>query len=111
MITFFLIFFLVYFLNCAILYVLFMDNTEATTTSEQDRKTNQDRIIDLIMESTQTLLALAITFSTIFIALKGIQSETLTNAFFLIVGFYFGKELKNKSISLGNSIRDISKNK
>lgn len=86
-----------------------MDNTEATTTSEQDRKTNQDRIIDLIMETTQTVLALAITIATIYISIKGISSDTLTNSFFLIVGFYFGKELKNKSISLGASIIDITK--
>lgn len=88
-----------------------MDNAQATTTSEQDRKTNQDRIIDLIMEGTQTLLALAITIATIYISVKGIVSDTLTNSFFLIVGFYFGKELKNKSISLGNSIYDITKKK
>lgn len=88
-----------------------MDNLNATTTSEQDRKTNQDRIIDLIMETTQTVLALAITIATIYISIKGIASDTLTNSFFLIVGFYFGKELKNKSISLGNSIIDITRNK
>lgn len=88
-----------------------MDNAIATTTSEQDRKTNQDRIIDLIMESTQTVLALGITIATIYISVKGITSDTLTNSFFLIVGFYFGKELKNKSISLGNSIIDITRKK
>lgn len=88
-----------------------MDNIISTTTSEQDRKTYQDRIIDLIMETTQTTLALTITIATVYISIKGIASDTLTNSFFLIVGFYFGKELKNKSISLGNSIIDITKNK
>ena len=85
------------------------NNVQPTTTFEQDHKTNQDRILDLLVEMTQTLLALAITIATIYIAIKGIQSETLTNAFFLIVGFYFGKELKNKTVSLGNSIIDITR--
>jgi uncharacterized RDD family membrane protein YckC len=86
-------------------------NTTATTTLEQDRKTNQDRMLDFLVEMTQTILALAITIATIYISIKGIASETMTNSFFLIVGFYFGKELKNKSISLGNSIYDITKTK
>jgi hypothetical protein len=88
-----------------------MEHLDLTTTLEQDKKTNQDRILDLLVEITQTLLALTITFATIYISIKNIQSETLTNSFFLIVGFYFGKELKNKSISLGNTIYDITKNK
>lgn len=86
-----------------------MDNIDATTTVEQDKKTSQDRIIDLIMETTQTTLALAITIATIYISVKGIVSETMTNSFFLIVGFYFGKELRSKTISLGNTIYDITK--
>lgn len=88
-----------------------MEHIEATTTLEQDKKTNQDKTLDLLIEITQTLLALAITTATIYISVKNIQSETLTNSFFLIVGFYFGKELKNKTISLGNTIYDITKNK
>lgn len=88
-----------------------MENTETCKNIEQGLKNNQDRILNLLVEMTQTILALAITIATIYIAIKGIQSETLTNAFFLIVGFYFGKELKNKTISLGNSIYDITKNR
>lgn len=91
------------------MYSIFMENLNATTTLEQDKKTNQDRILDLLVEMTQTVLALAITIATIYISIKGLQSETMTNAFFLIVGFYFGKELKNKTISLGNNIYDITK--
>jgi hypothetical protein len=86
-----------------------MENKEATTTLEQDKKTNNDRILDILVECTQTLLALLITVTIIYISIKGIQSETMTNSFFLIVGFYFGKELKNKTISLGNTIYDITK--
>lgn len=86
-----------------------MENLNATTTLKQDKKTDTDKILDLLVEMTQTILALAITLSTIYIAIKGIESETMTNAFFLIVGFYFGKELKNKTIALGNSIYDIKK--
>ena len=88
-----------------------MENTDTCKKIEQGVKSNQDRILDLLIEMTQTILALAITIATIYIAIKGIQSETLTNAFFLIVGFYFGKELKNKIISLGNSIIDITKSR
>jgi len=86
-------------------------NIKPTTTSEQDRKTNQDRVLDLLVEMTQTLLALAITVATIYISIRGIASETMTNSFFLIVGFYFGKELKNKTISLGNTIYDVTRTK
>jgi hypothetical protein len=86
-----------------------MDNKEATTTLEQDKRTLNDRILDLLVECTQTLLALLITISIIYISIKGITSETMTNAFFLIVGFYFGKELKNKTLSIGNTIQDITK--
>lgn len=77
-----------------------MDNLKSETTLEQDKKSSQDRIIDILMESTQTLLALAITMATIYISIRGIMSETMTNSFFLIIGFYFGKELKHKSIGL-----------
>lgn len=85
------------------------DNQIATTTLEQDKKTNNDRKLDILLELTQSVLALFLTLSVIYLAIKGMINEDVSNAFFVIIGFYFGKELKNKTISLGNSIRDISK--
>lgn len=86
-----------------------MENANDNEIKDQNNKSAQDKILDLLVEVTQTLLALGITVATIYISIKGIVSETMTNSFFLIVGFYFGKELKNKTISLGNSIKDITR--
>jgi hypothetical protein len=82
-----------------------MDNLPATTTIEQDLKTKQKRTVDFIIEFTQMILALGITFATIYISIQNIESETLTNAFFLIVGFYFGKQFKDKLVGL--SIKEV----
>jgi hypothetical protein len=74
-----------------------MENLESTTTKEQDLIAYHARIVDFIMEITQTVLAIALTGATIYISVKGIQSEELSNAFFLIIGFYFGKSVQARS--------------
>jgi hypothetical protein len=66
------------------------------------------KILDIVVEMTQTILALGITFATIYISINGIASETMTNSFFLIVGFYFGKEMTNKAVSLQNNIKNLT---
>jgi hypothetical protein len=63
----------------------------ATTTVEQDRHSHGQRQINLTWEVTQAVIAMSITLATIFGAVKGVQSDTLQNGFFLIVGFYFGR--------------------
>lgn len=69
------------------------------TTAEQDLKTHGQRRINLIWEVTQAAIALAVTTSTLYVAAKLAvlrPAETaafllLSNAFFLVIGFYFGR--------------------
>jgi len=67
------------------------------TTSEQDKITANFRQLDLIIEITQMLLSLGILAVVTYLAIRGIQNETITNAFFLAMGFYFAKENKKSS--------------
>ena len=71
----------------------------ATTTPEQDRKTAGQRRVNIIWEGTQALIALCVTGATLYVsaqlALKD-NAQTaafllLSNAFFLVIGFYFGR--------------------
>lgn len=69
------------------------------TTAEQDLKTHGQRRINLIWEVTQAGIALAVTTSTLYVAaklaiLQPAQTAAfllLSNAFFLVIGFYFGR--------------------
>jgi len=73
-------------------------STEPTTTAEEQRITAGQRKINLVWEYTQSIIALLITLAVLNICLilvfKG-QNESalqlISNAFFLIVGFYFGR--------------------
>ncbi len=75
------------------------DFLPSTTTSEQDRKTSGQRRINAIWEVTQAIIALAVTLQTLrvaaAIALKDAAQTAafllLSNAFFLVIGFYFGR--------------------
>lgn len=61
------------------------------TTSQEDLVTAGQRRINMVWEATQAIIATTITFAVIWCAIKTINSEVLTNAFFLIVGFYFSR--------------------
>ena len=63
----------------------------ATTTEQEDLVTAGQRRVNIIWETTQGVIALATTGAMIFCAVKKIESQELTNAFFLIVGFYFSR--------------------
>ena len=67
------------------------ESLSSTTTAEEDRKTFGQRRINLIWEVTQALIALLVASAAITAALKGQVSEMLGNAFFLVIGFYFGR--------------------
>jgi hypothetical protein len=87
-----------------------MEAAISTTTLEEDRsslgvrteaglRTAGQRRINIIWEVTQATIALAVTGATLYVAamlaLKD-QGQTaafllLSNAFFLVVGFYFGR--------------------
>jgi hypothetical protein len=60
-----------------------------TTTAEQDIVTAGQRRINLVWELTQALIAVLITTSVIYNSMHHIESDVLTNAFFLIVSMYF----------------------
>ncbi len=70
-----------------------------TTTNEQDLLTASQRRVNLIWEMTQAMIAVAVTGSTLFVAgslaVRGTQDTApfllLSNAFFLVIGFYFGR--------------------
>jgi len=71
-----------------------IDPPPPTTTVEEDRHSASQRRVNLIWEATQATIAVLITLATIVgvLGISGVTaSETLTNAFFLIVGFYFGR--------------------
>lgn len=61
----------------------------ATTTAEEQTVTAGQRRINIIWEITQSLIAVMITASVVFIAVNKIESDVLTNAFFLVVTLYF----------------------
>lgn len=67
------------------------DSLAPTTTVEQDKYTRTARSINLIWEMTQGIVAFAITMAVIYCAVQKIASPELSNGFFLVIGFYFGR--------------------
>lgn len=71
---------------------------DATISAEVKRTAGQ-RTINVIWEVTQAVIALAVTMATLFAAvslvLQGKPADAafllLSNAFFLVIGFYFGR--------------------
>jgi len=89
-----------------------LDVAAATTTSEQDRKTASQRRVNIIWEVTQAVIALAVTGFTLFVssqlALKD-NAQTaafllLSNAFFLVIGFYFGRTNHQRTGGVGGDV-------
>jgi len=72
-----------------------MDEMDAQLIHEDDRDavTEGQRRINLIWETTQAIIAVGITGAMIFtsVAQEYSTNVTLTNAFFLIIGFYFSR--------------------
>lgn len=62
-----------------------------TTTEQQDIVTSRQSRINLIWEATQAAVAVLVTLALIYTEITKIDSPNLTNAFFLIVGFYFSR--------------------
>ncbi len=79
------------------------------TTAEQDRKTAGQRRVNILWELTQSLIAIAVTIATLYAAvtivlrLTGNESAflLLSNAFFLVIGFYFGRTNHQRSGGVG----------
>ncbi len=62
-----------------------------TTTKQEQITLEGQRRVNLIWEITQALIALAITSAVVYASLNIKLNEQLSNAFFLIVGFYFSR--------------------
>jgi hypothetical protein len=73
-----------------------------TTTAEQDLRTAGQRRINLIWEYTQAGIAISVVFANIFYIFAllftgevapsvAAAAGLLSNAFFLVIGFYFGR--------------------
>lgn len=79
------------------------------TTSEEDRKTAAQRRVNIIWEVTQALIALAVSMTTLYVAARlGVASTgdmaaflLLSNAFFLVIGFYFGRTNHQRTGGVG----------
>jgi hypothetical protein len=65
---------------------------DPTTTLEEDRLTASARNINLIWEVTQATIALSVVGATVISAFYLAEENSLLgNAFFLVIGFYFGR--------------------
>lgn len=68
-----------------------------TTTAEQNRHTASQRRVNMVWEYTQSVIALLVTISALYVSVRMSQptdsgaSSLLSNAFFLVIGFYFGR--------------------
>jgi hypothetical protein len=80
----------------------------AKIESEILRTANQ-RAVNTIWEVTQAVIALSVTLSTLYAAVMLVLSDKkaeaafllLSNAFFLVVGFYFGRTNHQKMGGIG----------
>jgi hypothetical protein len=62
-----------------------------TTTTQEDLVVAGQRKVNLIWESTQAGVAILITGALIYCEINNIESATIRNGFFLIIGFYFSR--------------------
>jgi hypothetical protein len=64
----------------------------STTTLEEDLHSAGQRRVNITWEYTQSFVAIAVVIANIIGALyTGADSPLLANAFFLVIGFYFGR--------------------
>ena len=83
----------------------------ATTTTEENRKTAGQRRINAIWEVTQALIAVAVTLQTLRVAGSLAMKDNgqtaafllLSNAFFLVIGFYFGRTNHQRQGGVGGN--------
>ena len=66
-------------------------NKMESETAEIALTTEGQRKINLIWEFTQAFLAILVTMAMVYCEVNNIEAPQLTNAFFLIVGFYFSR--------------------
>lgn len=84
---------------------------KATTTQEEDRKTAGQRDINRLWESTQARIAQAVVGANIIYVFtvpflpqsQPAGALLLSNAFFLVIGFYFGRTNHTKTGGVGGT--------
>ena len=75
------------------------DTNQGARHSEKARQTAGQRRINILWELTQAIIAIAVTLATLYVSAKlTIDGSSdmaafllLSNAFFLVIGFYFGR--------------------
>lgn len=81
----------------------------STTTKEEDRHTLTARNINMIWEYTQAVIAASVVFATLVYALLYAAPEIavviFSNAFGLVIGFYFGRTNHARTGGTANSDR------
>lgn len=79
--------------------------TLAPTTTEADDKVIAGRQrINILWEAVQATIAISVTIAIIYLAIVQTPAETITNAFFLIVGFYFSRTNHERPGPTGKSL-------
>jgi len=73
----------------------------ATTTAQQDITHAGQRRVNLIWETTQSVISVAVTLAVIYCAVEKISSPELTNSWFLIIGFYYSRTNHSASGGVG----------
>lgn len=74
-----------------------------TSTAEDDRKTQGQRHVNLIWETTQAVIAVIVTGAMVCLAWSGKTSELLASAFGMIVGMYFQRTNHTKIGGVGGT--------
>lgn len=59
----------------------------------KEKAATRKNTINMLWEYTQAFLAISLTLAAIYVAIwgDGTESETLKNALFVVIGFYFGR--------------------
>lgn len=73
-----------------------------TTTAADDKVTEGQRRVNLLWESSQSIISLAITLGVIYCQINSINSETLNNAFFFVVATYLQRTNHVRIGGVGN---------
>lgn len=80
-----------------------MEALPPTTTVEENLHSSSQRRVNIIWEITQAIIALSVITAIIFCSISKIESESLVNMGYLVVGFYFGRTNHEKvgGVNLG----------
>jgi len=81
----------------------------ANTTFQEDLTAAGQRHVNITWEYTQAIIAVIITIAVVCSAFAHVTSPEVTNAFFLIIGFYFSRTNHTAIGSTGAKATDNQK--